>query len=298
MADDKVTQLSTAGTVQDTDLVPLVQNVSTVPVTNKLAWSALKTAIKAALNKLESDRTYYVRTDGSDSNNGLTNTAGGAFLTIQKGIDIAASLDRSTYTVTVQVGNGTYAENLLCRNGVGANPIIVQGDTTTPGNVIIQPTSGIGIYSLGIKTAYTFQGFRLVANPSGFAAMVAEDSYLRFSNIEFSSGWSAHIYTVYNGFAEATGNYSIIASVANHAYAEYHGVIKILNRTITLTGTPAFSNAFARAVSAHVTLSGNTYSGSATGSRYNATLNGVIYTNGATLPGNAAGSTATGGQYA
>lgn len=72
--------------------------------------------------------------------------------------------------------------------------------------------------------------------------------------------------------------------------------------TVTLSGTPAFSVAFATASRAGVVqVNANTYSGSATGTRYAASTNGVIFTNtggSATyLPGNGAGTTATGGQY-
>jgi hypothetical protein len=75
----------------------------------------------------------------------------------------------------------------------------------------------------------------------------------------------------------------------------------VTSKTITITGTPAFTGEFAlaRRVAA-IQCNGNTFSGSATGVRYLADNNGVIFTNGggATyLPGDSAGSTASGGQY-
>ena len=70
--------------------------------------------------------------------------------------------------------------------------------------------------------------------------------------------------------------------------------------TVSLTGTPAFFR-FANAQTLGVieaTLA--TFSGSATGVRYNVVNNAVISTNGGGanfFPGNSAGSSGTGGQY-
>src|SRR4029079_13907135 len=55
---------------------------------------------------LTAHRTYYVRANGSDSNNALANTSGGAFLTIQKAIDVVAALDLSIYDVAIRVADG------------------------------------------------------------------------------------------------------------------------------------------------------------------------------------------------
>ena len=83
---------------------------------------------------LTANRTYYVRTDGSDSNNGLANTSGGAFLTIQKAIDTAAALDLSIYNVTIQIADGTYTitSAILGKSAVSAGEIWLVGNETTP----------------------------------------------------------------------------------------------------------------------------------------------------------------------
>jgi hypothetical protein len=99
-----------------------------------------------------------------------------------------------------------------------------------------------------------------------------------------------------------SANYTISGGSLYHWVAIMSGLIDGIVITITLTGTPAFSQRFAYAsrtgtIQCHL----NTFSGAATGTRYLADTNGVIFTNGAGatyLPGNVAGATATGGQYA
>ena len=79
--------------------------------------------------------------------------------------------------------------------------------------------------------------------------------------------------------------------------ADYESGVKA-----NVSGTPAFSTAFATATRLGVINVGNiTFTGSATGTRYDVVLNSVIDTSGGGanfFPGDVAGTTATGGQYA
>jgi hypothetical protein len=70
----------------------------------------------------------------------------------------------------------------------------------------------------------------------------------------------------------------------------------------TVSGSRTFSAAFAQVNSTGVVRSfGGSWTGTVTGTRYVATTNGVFETfgsGGSYFPGNASGTTATGGQYA
>lgn len=75
--------------------------------------------------------------------------------------------------------------------------------------------------------------------------------------------------------------------------------VSCINSVVTLTGTPAFASGFIGVQGGSVLCYGNTYNGSATGSRYVADRLGLIDARGSAsyLPGNAAGSTSNGGVY-
>lgn len=69
-----------------------------------------------------------------------------------------------------------------------------------------------------------------------------------------------------------------------------------------MTGSPAWSNVFLNVTSGGIVSAGGiTFTGAATGKRYDVSLNGVINTFGGGanfFPGNSAGSASSGGQYA
>ncbi len=252
---------------------------------------------------LQANRTYYVRTDGSDSNTGLANSSGGAFLTIQKAIDTACALDLSIYNVTINVANGTYTTPLVPKSYIGAGPISISGDTTTPTNVVISTTSANAITAVGVLGSYQIGGVKIQTTTSGIGIVASNGSKLVL-NGKFEIGTCAgqQIACTTGAAISIAANYTISGGSSYHMFVLTTGQIIVNSVVTTLTGTPAFSGAFALAASVGIiNTAGWTFSGSATGTRYSATLNAVINTasgNTSFLPGNAAGSTATGGQYA
>lgn len=92
---------------------------------------------------LTANRTYYVRTDGSDSNNGLTNDAAGAFLTPQKAWDtIADTVLLNGFTATIQLASGTYPGINMSSHSAGYGFIVIQGDSGDLSAVTLQESAG------------------------------------------------------------------------------------------------------------------------------------------------------------
>ena len=252
---------------------------------------------------LTADRTYHVATTGSDSNDGLS--AGAPFLTIQKALDAAAALDTVIYNVTVQVADGTYEQPLAGRILVGSGRITVQGNSGNPSAVVVRGTSGNPTVLVGPGMFLTLKYLRLEGNASGYALVTSElNGVIDIDSVVFGTLASSQPQIAVSrcGIVRAIGNYTIAAGGAAHVMAWGQGVFDCRNRTITVSGTPAFAWAFATASECSLMMfNTSTFSGSATGKRYDIVTNGVIQTAGDgvnLLPGNSAGTTATGGQYA
>lgn len=248
--------------------------------------------------KLTADRTYYVRTDGSDSNDGLANTSGSAFLTIQKGLDTAAKLDTNGYSVTVKVMDGTWTQALTIPPCIGGGKFILEGNTTTPANCHLSVT-GTAI-SVAHDLAYVnVRGLKITGSTYGIFVLPA--GRVEYQAVEFGASSSQHIFVAYRGYIEATGNYSIVGGAASHIITTAGAYSRINSRTITLTGAPVFTTFAQSSGGGSAFMQGDTFSGTATGKRYDVTMNAILDAagGGATyLPGNVAGTTATGGQYA
>jgi len=275
---------------------------------------------------LTANRTYYVRTDGSDSNTGLVDSAGGAFLTIQKAVSVVCNIDQGPYNAKIKVADGTYNGDIVCARwggAVGSNldigdysgsgatgkpgQIDLEGNLTTPANCIIDSAAGTGqfacLYVLGMSVR--IKGFNLKPAVNQYCITADQGStvYVGKCNFQGNGAGTLQMFADVGGVIQIIDDYSVSGSAYYHMAALHggHFVSFQASITITLTGTPAFLGAFAWATDGGVLFTPNlTFSGSATGPRYYAATNGVIQTEGggaSYFPGNSAGSTATGGQY-
>lgn len=249
---------------------------------------------------LTADRTYYLRTDGSDSNAGLANSAGGAFLTLQKAIDTVGGLDVSIFNVTISVQAGTYTGVNAIKNFVGAGRCTIEGVGATS----IISTTGACFTLDGVRSLWTVKDLK-VQTSSGNHFSLVNGAVVTLTGVEHGSGANIQIYAGQNCIAFVTASYTISGSAGSHYYAELGGLIYVTGGlTVTLSGTPAFSSAFANVHNGGKLRfpSASSFSGSATGTRCLVTMNGIITgtgtaANGSFFPGNSAGSAATGGQF-
>jgi hypothetical protein len=296
LADDSVTNAKLANMVNAT-----VKGRSTAGTGDPedLTMSQLKLLLLAGVvirEVLTANRTYYVRTDGSDSNNGLANVAGGAFLTVQKAIDTVYGLDLSIYNVTIQLQDATRTQSCIASGPfTGKGTVTIVGNTTTPANVVWSVTSGRCL-TAGLGAKITVSGIEFRTTTSG-ECLVADGpgSFITVgAACRFGPCASAHLFAFGGGYIQGRQAYSIVGGANQHTLAQVGSTVDVQGITITLTGTPAFAGAFARATSGSLILLGfNTFTGTATGIRYQVVGGSGIDVNGggaSYLPGGTAGT--------
>ena len=198
---------------------------------------------RTSREKLAAARTYYVRTDGSDSNTGLANTAGAAFLTIQNAINAAATLDTNGYVLTISVASGTYAGSVSFKNvhgAYGAGACKLVGDTTTPANVVISSS----VITDGLNTPWYFEGFKITS--TGYIASY-RNSILFVGDIEMAGTTSNFRVATGGQMLCGLGNLTISGAARLIELYNEGGMFNFSSITVTYVGCPNHTNAFANA---------------------------------------------------
>jgi len=292
-----MTLFNLQGWLAQTYLMPLVaagpsQNVLT---SNGVGWQSAAAPSGGGGGgrvQLTTNSTYFVSPTGHD----LTGdgSSGNPWQTIQHAVNKVCALDISIYNVTIQLAAGTYIESPTLYNVVGTGSITIIGNTTTPSTVVIDG----GFSKTGPGTIWTLEGMYFIKNTSSTTQAIAAYFWaqIQFGYVTFGTGFSQQIISSYFALIYAIANYTISGGATEHIDCN-SGNFLMSGLTITLTGTPAFSIFLYEIGLSNATIVGNTFSGSATGTRYYIILNSIANTNGATLPGNSAGATASGGQY-
>jgi hypothetical protein len=255
--------------------------------------------------RMAANTSFFVSTTGSDSaNTGLT--AASPFATIQHALNyIANNVDLAGLIATIQLADGTYSAGVLMTQPfVGGGPanVVINGNSVTPTNVVLS-TSGVCLQATGSGVGFSVQNLKMTSSAAHCILIQFAATILCGAGLVFGTATSGfHITSNTNGQIFIQNSYAITGGAQAHIFTQLSASsYESSGITVTLTGTPAFSVAFAEVIDGSLIAQGVTFSGSATGVRYLASLNGTINTNGGGanyFPGNSAGSTASGGQYA
>lgn len=257
------------------------------------AWAVLS---PAARHRIVASTTLFVdNTNGSDSNDCLATTTS-ACKTIQGAINYLQTWDGNAQAVTISVADGTYTNAVIINGPFNGNPTVtLQGDLATPANVLISTTSATALTVTNGATL-TLGGFKIVTTTGGNGVVVQNASFLNITGaMEYGANANFQIQASASSTITISASYTISGSATRHWNSTNGSVIQPSGAiTITISGTPAFSQFALAASGGVITTSGVTFSGSATGSQYLVTLQGVL-NNSAALPGSAAGSVSSHG---
>lgn len=201
------------------------------PLLNSTALATCAFVFNATRQKLASNATFFVDvTLGLDTNAGLSAGAGNAWRTIQHAVDyISKNIDLGGFSVTVQLADGTYPENVnltavLGLSRLGQAAAIIQGNAATNSTVIVQPVAGGAFAAVGNFSGWTLKNLKIVAPTTGVNADY--DSCVYLDGVSFGA-CNIHVQATNVGaFIEFINNpYSVVGNCAGHAHAVNEALI-------------------------------------------------------------------------
>jgi len=300
------------GTIGTAALAAYIVNMLGIPVLDDGNLTEFVTNFTNALGggklrvRLQANTNLYVNAStGSDTTG--NGSASAPWQTLQHAYNqIQDNWDMNGYSLTVNC-TGAFTAGLL------ADGLCV--GQTGPRSLIFNGVSGasvtVGAAQYGCFEAADngqIQNFVLSnTNAAAYCVRAAGGYLVVGAGITFAASAGVHVQAIGFGLIWFDQNFTITGGAQVFFSVTINGVISMSPGgniiTCTISGTPNFSNAFV-VCDTNSTWSGvytlMVFSGAATGVRYKALNNGVIWTNGASttyFPGNAAGTTTAGGQY-
>jgi hypothetical protein len=208
-------------------------------------------------DRLQGNRTYYVRTDGNDANDGETNSTGGAWATLQyAGSFVHRALDLNGFGVTIEVIPGTYNAGVVIDGPFTGGGPVTFNTSSYPSATIVNANIPFEAAN-GAKFTLT-GGFK----PQGVSQnlVATQGGKIHFSGINFGAGGAGvvHIYATRHGYIDALGSYLISAGGSNHVQASHHGNFRQSGGTVILNANVTFSHSVYFALTeADITITGD-----------------------------------------
>lgn len=252
------------------------------------------------------DPTLWVRTDGNDATaDGSSNDAAHAFATIQAAITYSSQVwSLGGKKLNIQLGNaGTYTGFVSVANPV--TNVIITGDVNNPANyVIAAPGTGGNsqiVYCGG--ASLTLAGVTVTTARADLNFILASYSgTIALNKVIITAGATTPYYAlsgVAGGSINVGGPVTINGNFGGAMYGVGGTVTTQVGTVVTINGsTFSVATLYANGSGGNISILG-TWSGTATGVRAYAVMNGTVQQNpGATTPGSIAASQASGGQVA
>ncbi|WP_024517087.1 hypothetical protein [Bradyrhizobium sp. Tv2a-2] len=271
------------------------------------SWQIANTSAGMFYRRPTSNYNIYVNTStGSDTlYDGTSATVGtgtsGPVKTISKAILIAFGYAPSQFSITIQVANGTYSENVQTPGYAGPN-VIIQGASTA--GVIINGGNNTAV-DVGGPNTLTVNNVTVQtsgANANGFSAT---NGATLTTNNTASNGVGGAVFAGYQGATINPGNHTFNGSCATCFAGYFGGFCNIAQFTYTFSTPISVIDGTVLAYGGQVEVSNGTppsfvNASYVNGQKFQSQLNGLItcYTLGLNfLPGTQPGILTFGGQY-
>src|SRR5262249_15060271 len=155
--------------------------------------------------------------------------SGHAFATIQHALDVTfGTLDLGGHNVMIQLADGSYAKAQQLAPQVGAGAVTIQGNVTTPANVVVGAGAAGPAILAQNGAVLTLAGFELSVS-SASLLNASRRGAISFSNLRFGSAGSFQIRAEDCGMVVCAGDYTIVGggSCQSHWNAVGNGIVRV-----------------------------------------------------------------------